>query len=71
MVQCMRLALALALALGLGAPALSDAQAPCQDSALDGQLIRICIPPKWNGQLVVYAHGYVAPQRPLWGLVGA
>jgi pimeloyl-ACP methyl ester carboxylesterase len=65
MVQLMRLALALALALGLGAPALAHAQSPCQDGALDGQLIRICIPPRWNGQLVVYAHGYVAPQQSL------
>jgi hypothetical protein len=65
MVQLMRLALALALALGLGAPALAPAQSPCQDGALDGQLIRICIPPRWNGQLVVYAHGYVAPQQSL------
>jgi pimeloyl-ACP methyl ester carboxylesterase len=29
------------------------------------QLIIICIPPDWNGQLVMYAHGYVAPQLPL------
>jgi pimeloyl-ACP methyl ester carboxylesterase len=65
MVQLMRLALALALAWGLGAPALAPAQSPCQDGALDGQLIRICIPPQWNGQLVVYAHGYVAPQQSL------
>jgi pimeloyl-ACP methyl ester carboxylesterase len=65
MVKLRRLAVALALVLGLGAPALSHAQAPCQDSALDGQLIRICIPPQWNGQLVVYAHGYVAPQQSL------
>lgn len=29
------------------------------------QLIVICIPPNWNGQLVIYAHGYVPPQAPL------
>lgn len=29
------------------------------------QQILICIPDFWNGQLVVYAHGYVAPQVPL------
>ena len=29
------------------------------------QLIVICIPPNWNGQLVMYAHGYVPPQAPL------
>jgi len=61
----MRLALALVLALGLNAPALAHARSPCQDGALGRQLILICIPPQWNGQLVVYAHGYVAPQQPL------
>jgi pimeloyl-ACP methyl ester carboxylesterase len=30
-----------------------------------GALYRICIPNQWNGDLVVYAHGYVAPQLPL------
>ena len=28
------------------------------------QLTVVCIPPMWNGQLVVYAHGYVPPQVP-------
>lgn len=30
-----------------------------------GALYRICIPNQWNGDLVVYAHGYAAPQLPL------
>jgi pimeloyl-ACP methyl ester carboxylesterase len=30
-----------------------------------GALYRICVPNPWNGDLVVYAHGYVAPQLPL------
>jgi hypothetical protein len=32
-----------------------------------GALYRICMPEpnKWNGDLVVYAHGYVAPNEPL------
>jgi pimeloyl-ACP methyl ester carboxylesterase len=30
-----------------------------------GALYRICIPNQWNGDLVIYAHGYVAPQLPL------
>lgn len=30
-----------------------------------GALYRICLPNSWNGDLVVYAHGYVAPQLPL------
>src|SRR5512135_443448 len=28
-------------------------------------LYMICVPPNWNGQLVVYAHGYVNPADPL------
>lgn len=30
-----------------------------------GALYRICVPEDWNGELVVYAHGYVAPDEPL------
>ena len=30
-----------------------------------GALYLICIPPAWNGHLVVYAHGYVNPFDPL------
>jgi pimeloyl-ACP methyl ester carboxylesterase len=46
----------------------------CLEDSLGDQLILICIPPSipggdplanWNGVLVVYAHGYVAPQLPL------
>lgn len=66
--------------LALSLPAAIHAQEPpwppppiCNASSLGGQLILICIPPgtpenplaNWNGQLVVYAHGYVAPQLPL------
>lgn len=29
------------------------------------QLILICRPPNWNGDLIIYAHGYVPPQVPL------
>lgn len=29
------------------------------------QLIVICIPPNWNGRLVMYAHGFVPAQAPL------
>jgi pimeloyl-ACP methyl ester carboxylesterase len=28
-------------------------------------LFRVCFPSTWNGDLVLYAHGYVAPQDPL------
>jgi hypothetical protein len=45
----------------------------CQESSLpshdpkypEDQLIIVCIPPDWNGQLVLYAHGYVTPQSAL------
>ncbi len=33
-----------------------------------GALYRVCIPlilPPWNGELIVYAHGYVSPEEPL------
>ena len=31
----------------------------------DDQLILTCLPRLWNGQLVLYAHGYVQPQEEL------
>jgi pimeloyl-ACP methyl ester carboxylesterase len=38
----------------------------CQEGTLGGQESLICVPPAgWNGTLVVYAHGYVAPQAPI------
>jgi len=30
-----------------------------------GALFRVCFPDQWNGDLVLYAHGYVAPKEPL------
>ncbi len=63
--------------MSLGAPAAASAQSPwppiCQEGSLPShdpqypadQLILICIPPNWNGQLVMYAHGYVPEQSPL------
>ncbi len=40
--------------------------AGCADGVLEhGGLYRICFPATWNGNLVLYAHGYVAPQREL------
>ena len=30
-----------------------------------GALYLFCVPPTWNGSLVVYAHGYVSPQDPV------
>lgn len=46
----------------------------CQESSLpsgdpknpeDHQLIVICIPPNWNGRLILYARGYALPQLTL------
>ncbi len=69
--------LAAVIAMCLGAPSAASAQSPwppfCQEGSLPShdpqypadQLILTCIPPDWNGQLVLYAHGYVAAQMPL------
>jgi pimeloyl-ACP methyl ester carboxylesterase len=53
-----------------GVPAAAEAQAvpgPCVPGALpSGARSLVCVPLSgWNGQLVVYAHGYVAPGLPL------
>lgn len=69
----LRLALLLALAGVAGfaaAPARADnppiAVQACADGTLPGgALSRICVPASWNGSLVIYAHGYVAPGEPL------
>ena len=38
----------------------------CEDGLQEsGATYRICMPAIWNGKLLVYAHGYVAPNRPL------
>jgi pimeloyl-ACP methyl ester carboxylesterase len=38
--------------------------AGCSDGTLEhGALYRICFPTTWNGDLVLYAHGYVAAQH--------
>lgn len=40
--------------------------AGCTDGTLEhGALFRICFPEDWSGDLVLYAHGYVAPQQEL------
>jgi pimeloyl-ACP methyl ester carboxylesterase len=40
--------------------------AGCRDGVLPhGALYRICFPGSWNGDLVLFAHGYVAPQQEL------
>ncbi|HXE58001.1 MAG TPA: hypothetical protein VNK43_08365 [Gemmatimonadales bacterium] len=38
----------------------------CVDGTLEsGALFRICFPGQWNGDLVVYAHGYVSAYEPI------
>jgi pimeloyl-ACP methyl ester carboxylesterase len=39
----------------------------CHDATLSstGALTRVCFPESWNGELVLYAHGYVAAGEPL------
>jgi hypothetical protein len=62
-------ALLLAFSWAAAFPTSASAQSAwppgCAESELDGQLILICFPPNWNGVLLLYAHGYVAPQEPL------
>lgn len=60
------------LAVGrVSAPITAAAQAapipqPCIDGTLPGgALSRFCVPIGWNGQLVVFAHGYVPQGLPL------
>ena len=37
----------------------------CTDGSTEGSLTRLCFPADWNGDLIVYAHGYVEPQAAL------
>jgi len=50
-------------------PPPDEGQTPvagCSDGVLEhGALYRICFPDNWNGDLVLYAHGYVEPTSPL------
>jgi pimeloyl-ACP methyl ester carboxylesterase len=42
------------------------APAACTDGAQSsGATYRICMPAGWNNKLIVYAHGYIAPNRPI------
>jgi len=60
-----------AIVLGCLAAAVPTARAEdnCEPDFVQrsGAIGRICMPPegKWNGDLVVYAHGYVAPTEPI------
>ena len=59
-------AAALCITALLPAPARAQGiPQPCVDDTLpSGALSRICIPLGWNGQLVVFAHGYVEASQP-------
>jgi pimeloyl-ACP methyl ester carboxylesterase len=50
-------------------PPADQGQTPepgCSGGVLQhGALYRVCFPATWNGNLVLYAHGYVAPQEEL------
>ena len=37
----------------------------CTDGSAEGSLTRVCFPADWNGDLIVYAHGYVEPRAPV------
>ncbi len=58
--------LLLTLVAGRRAEALA-VPGPCEDGLLpSGALSRVCVPTfGWNGQLVVFAHGYVAFNQPI------
>ncbi|HET8562304.1 MAG TPA: alpha/beta hydrolase [Candidatus Binatia bacterium] len=47
-------------------PDCQEGSLPSNDPKFPGdQLILVCIPQNWNGNLVVYAHGFVPPQVPV------
>jgi hypothetical protein len=70
-----RWALAAAIALAAcgddegGQGVVDEGEAPvpgCADATTSsGALTRVCFPAEWNGDLILYAHGYVQPDGPL------
>jgi pimeloyl-ACP methyl ester carboxylesterase len=49
-----------------GSRGVSHAAAACSDGPQeDGAVYRICMPASWNGQLIVFAHGYVNVAQPI------
>ncbi len=62
----MKIAVALSLLLPLSVTAQVPLPNGCSiDVKYNGEKTLICKPEPWNGDLVVYAHGYVAPQKEL------
>ncbi|MCJ8164334.1 DUF6351 family protein [Pontibacter sp. E15-1] len=44
----------------------ATAQVTCSEEVLpSGEIIQICVPALWNGELILYAHGYVPAFLPL------
>ena len=47
-------------------PASVRSPTTCTEGAqASGATYRICMPVTWNNRLLIYAHGYVAPNRPV------
>jgi hypothetical protein len=47
-------------------PEALNAPLACEEGTqATGALYQICMPTSWNNELIVYAHGYVAPGSPL------
>lgn len=54
------------LAAAAASPGTARADSTCADGVqASGAHYRICMPEKWNGKLVVFAHGFVDPRRPV------
>lgn len=53
-------------ALAVLSPPIASGQEGCVDGPQStGAIYRICMPDSWNGDLVLWAHGYVDPQEPV------
>lgn len=55
------------MVISSGATSPAEAAATCQDGTqTSGAIYRICMPTSnWNGDLIVWAHGYVDPREPV------
>lgn len=56
--------------VGPGAPSLAPPTSPASKLIIDGStgpgsLYRLARPANWNGDLVIYAHGYTSPSQPV------
>lgn len=66
MVSCFVIAGLSCLVAFTPAQAVPHAPLACEDGPQSsGATYRICMPSQWNNRLIVYAHGYVAPDRPV------